>query len=147
MRYFAAIPLALLLTPITYAFEAPHSDSLQAQKEAEMSDTFADFMTGLDVYNGWGETEQNYLEAIIYFERAARGGHKQAQHYLGLMYYKGQGVAKDNIEAYKWFDLAASNGDKVGMVLKVTLKDILTNQELSEAESRKKKWLDQGAED
>lgn len=147
MRYFAVIPLALMLTPITYAFEAPSSDALQTQKEAEMSDTFADFMTGLDVYNGWGETDQNYLEAVNHFERAARGGHKQAQHYLGLMYYKGLGVAKDNIEAYKWFDLSASNGDKVGMVLKVTLKDILTDHELSEAESRKQQWLDQGAED
>ena len=147
MRYFAVIPLALMLTPITYAFEAPFSDDLQTQKEAEIGDAFADFMTGLGIYNGWGETDQNYLEAVTHFERAARGGHKQAQHYLGLMYYKGQGVAKDNIEAYKWFDLAASNGDKVGMVLKVTLKDMLTGQELSEAESRKQEWLDQGAED
>lgn len=147
MRYFAVIPLALMLTPITYAFEAPSSDALQAKKEAEMGNTFADFMTGLDIYNGWGETDQNYLEAITHFERAARGGHKQAQHYLGLMYYKGLGVAKDNIEAYKWFDLSASNGDKVGMVLKVTLKDILTAQEINEAESRKQEWLEEGAED
>ena len=147
MRYFAAIPLALLLTPITYAFEAPSSDSLPAQKEAETDQIFRDFMTGLDIYNGWGETQQNYMEAIKHFKRAARGGHTQAQHYLGLIHYKGLGVAKDNIEAYKWFDLAASNGDKVGMVLKVTLKDLLTDQELIEAESRKQEWLDQGAED
>lgn len=141
MRYFAVIPLALMLTPITYAFEAPHVDSLQAQKEIETGNTFADFMTGVDIYNGWGETSQNHLEAIKHFKRAARGGHKQAQHYLGLMYYKGLGVAKDNIEAYKWFDLAASNGDKVGMVLKVTLKDILTSHEINEAETRKQAWL------
>lgn len=144
MRYFAAIPLALMLTPITYAFEAPSSGFLQAQKKAETSDTFRDFMTGLDIYNGWGQANQNYLEAIKYFKRAARGRHKQAQQYLGLMYYKGLGVAKDNIEAYKWFDLAASNGDKVGMVLKVTLKDILTGQEVNEAETRTQKWLDEG---
>ncbi len=147
MRYFAAIPLALLLTPITYAFEAPHSDFLQAQQEAQIGDAFADFMTGLDNYNGWGETQQNYLESIKHFKRAARGGHTKAQHYLGLIHYKGLGVVKDNIEAYKWFDLAASNGDKVGMVLKVTLKDLLTDQEIVEAESRKKEWLNEDVED
>lgn len=144
MRYFAAIPLALMLTPITYALEAPSIGFLQAQKDAESSDTFRDFMIGLDIYNGWGQTDQNYLEATKYFERAARGGHTQAQQYLGLMHYKGLGVAKDNIEAYKWFDLAASNGDKVGMVLKITLKDILTAQEINEAETRMQKWLDEG---
>lgn len=141
MRYLAVIPLALLITPIASAFEVPSYGLLQDSLEKQSGDTFRDFMTGLDYYNGWGETEQNYLESIKFFERAARGGHNQAQHYLGLMYYKGLGVTKDNIEAYKWFDLAASNGDKVGVVLKITLKDLLSAQEIEEAESREKAWL------
>lgn len=142
MRYLAIIPLALLVTPIASAFEVPSYGFLQDSQEKQSGDTFRDFMTGLDYYNGWGDTEQNYLESMKYFELAARGGHNQAQHYLGLMYYKGLGVTKDNIEAYKWFDLAASNGDKVGVVLKITLKDLLSAEEILEAESREQEWLD-----
>ena len=141
MRYFAAIPLALLVTPTALALELPFVSLSQASQEIQEVNPFGDFMAGVDLYNGWGDTEQDYTKAIKFFERAARGGHTQAQHYLGLIYYKGLGVTKDNIEAYKWFDLAAANGDKVGVVLKITLKDILTPQEIIEAESREQEWL------
>ena len=144
MRYLAAIPLALLVTPATIALEAPLSRLALSQEQPKSNGDFRDFMSGLEYYNGWGETAQDYLQAKIFFEMAARGGHTQAQHYLGLMYYKGLGVEKDNIEAYKWFDLAAASGDKVGVVLKITLKEILTAEEVSEAESRKEEWLHAG---
>jgi uncharacterized protein len=141
MRYFAAIPLALLVTSTALASEAAFDRVLLVRQDIQAHNSFSDFMTGLDFYNGWGETPQNYLEAMKFFELAAHGGHNQAQHYLGFMYYKGLGVTKDNIEAYKWFYLAASNGDKVGIVLKITLKELLSDQEIIEAESRAQEWL------
>ena len=138
MRYFAAIPLALLCTPVTVAFDVPPA---RMEQGVESADVFRDFMSGLEHFNGWGDSTQDYLEAMKYFKRAARGGHNQAQHYLGLMYYKGLGVEKDNIEAYMWFDLAAASGDKVGVVLKITLKDLLSAEDLGKAERRKQTWL------
>ena len=40
----------------------------------------------------------------------AEQGLAQAQHNLGVMYEKGQGVGQDYIEAHKWFKLSAEQG-------------------------------------
>ena len=37
-------------------------------------------------------------------------GYADGQYNLGVMYYLGQGVPKDYVQAYKWFDLAAGMG-------------------------------------
>ena len=141
MRNLALIPLALLIAPTAFAVEGESQGQDKAIENVKINNAFGDFVTGLDYYNGWGDSGQNYGQALIYFENAARAGHEQSLQYLGLIYYKGLGVQKDNIEAYKWFDLAASSGDKVGIVLKLTLKDLLTPQDLKEAEERKEEWL------
>jgi hypothetical protein len=41
------------------------------------------------------------------YHEAAEQGFGTAQFQLGLLYYHGQGVPRDHIEAYKWFSLAA----------------------------------------
>ena len=52
-------------------------------------------------------------EAVKWYRKAAEQGYGQAQVNLASMYYEGQGVAKDLMEAYAWFNLAASKGDEV----------------------------------
>ena len=44
------------------------------------------------------------------FEDLVKQGFARAQNSLGMCYLKGTGVPKDNVEAYKWFNLAASSG-------------------------------------
>ncbi len=144
MPYVATIVVFLMVLSSSAASAVPLGVFSQQEQS---NDAFHDFMAGLENYNGWGDTAQSYAEAMQYFKSAARSGHTQAQHYVGLMYYKAQGVEKDNIEAYVWFDLAASNGDKVGIVLKLTLKDILTAEQIQEAERRKNAWLVARSED
>lgn len=141
MRLMLALPLALVMTSVSHSAETATAVSSSQDQDAREIDAFRDFMSGIERYNGWGDKPQDYWQAHEFFKSAAREGHKQSQHYLGLMYYKGLGVEKDNIEAYKWFDLASSNGDKVGLVLKLTLKDILSPDQLKEAESRRDEWL------
>ena len=46
-------------------------------------------------------------EAIKWYRRAAEQNHTRAQHNLGVSYHLGQGVAKDDVEAYAWSSLAA----------------------------------------
>ncbi|MYK10945.1 MAG: sel1 repeat family protein, partial [Acidobacteriia bacterium] len=41
---------------------------------------------------------------------AAQQGHAEAQHFLGLAYYEGQGVIRDDHEATIWFRRAAEQG-------------------------------------
>ena len=52
-------------------------------------------------------------EAVKWFRKAAEQGDAIAQFALGFMYYKGKGVEPDNGKAYRWFLLAANNGDKM----------------------------------
>jgi TPR repeat protein len=41
---------------------------------------------------------------------SAASGDARAQFNLGVMYARGQGVAQDNVEAWKWFSLVSAQG-------------------------------------
>ena len=43
--------------------------------------------------------KQNYKEAVKWYQVAAEQGLAQAQHNLGVMYSKGEGVPRDDKEA------------------------------------------------
>ena len=55
-------------------------------------------------------------EARRYFERAAFYGDKLSQHFLALMYWNGDGVDRDPVQAYVWADLAAERGSVPDLV-------------------------------
>ena len=42
----------------------------------------------------------------------ARQGNAYAQYNLGSLYAEGQGVTQDNVYAYMWLDISASQGDR-----------------------------------
>ena len=42
-------------------------------------------------------------------QRAEQGGHR-SQLFLGILYYNGEGVPQDYVEALKWYRLAADQG-------------------------------------
>ncbi len=44
-----------------------------------------------------------------WYRKAAEQGRANAQHNLGVMYERGQGVPQDYAQAHMWFILAASN--------------------------------------
>lgn len=56
--------------------------------------------------------EQSYKKAERWLRRAAEQGDATAQYNLGVMYYKGQGVAQSDKETYIWYSIAAGNGMK-----------------------------------
>ncbi|WND02449.1 SEL1-like repeat protein [Temperatibacter marinus] len=82
------------------------------------------------------------LEAFV-FERlsAARQGQKTALYDLGLLYSAGQGVEKNNIEAYKFFNLAARRGLKRAKVDLHDVSKIMKGTEIKEAKQKCKDWL------
>ena len=43
-------------------------------------------------------------------EQSAEQGFTQAQHNLGVLYANGRGVLRDDVEAYRWFSIAAAAG-------------------------------------
>jgi TPR repeat protein len=50
----------------------------------------------------------NLDEALVWYRRAAEQGDVDAEIVLALAYAKGIGVAPSEVEAYKWYDIAAS---------------------------------------
>jgi len=53
----------------------------------------------------------NYAQALELLRPIAEEGNAEAQVALGLMYAKGQGVARNYQEVLKWFRLAAAQGN------------------------------------
>tara|TARA_B110000467_G_scaffold136250_1_gene133650 strand:- start:176 stop:553 length:378 start_codon:yes stop_codon:yes gene_type:complete len=67
----------------------------------------ADWDKGLTAYESG-----DLVTALREFTPLAEQGFAVVQSLLGWMYEKGQGVPKDNVYAHKWWDIAASSGDK-----------------------------------
>ena len=59
-------------------------------------------------------------QAFAWHSRAARQGHASAQNNLASLYFTGEGVITDSVEAWKWYEIARRNlqGDAQGIALK-----------------------------
>ncbi|WP_447971615.1 tetratricopeptide repeat protein [Nitrospira sp. M1] len=53
----------------------------------------------------------DYKTALEEFRPLAEAGNMAAQSILGGMYYKGEGIPKDLVQAKQWFHLAANQGN------------------------------------
>ena len=84
------------------------------------------FNVGVNSFN-----KKNYAYALYLFKDAARLGHRDSQHNLGVMFYYGIGVLKDIDVASYWLEKAANQGDNEAKEL---LKDI---NELNIKEAKK----------
>ncbi len=79
--------------------------------------------------------------------RAANQDHPKAQARLGRPYFVGDGraaltrkVEPDDVQAYKWFSLAASNGDQDAARAKGDLAKKMTPAQVAEAERLVAEW-------
>jgi localization factor PodJL len=68
-------------------------------------------MHNLAVLEADGGGKPNYKAAIYWFQRAAQHGVADSQFNLGILYARGIGVEQNLAESYKWFSLAAAQGD------------------------------------
>ena len=84
---------------------------------------------GMALYN-----RGDYMPAIRLVRPLAEKGNARAQHLIGVMYHKGEGVARNSVRALAWFTLAAKRGDKDA---KTKLREVskgMTPGEISQAE-------------
>ena len=83
------------------------------------------------------------VQAAAWYRKAAEQGNVTAQATLGLLYSLGQGVAKSDVEAYFWLDLAASaKGPKQEQYAqnRQLIGTHITTDELEEVQERVAKW-------
>lgn len=65
------------------------------------------------IYKDGIDTSVDNTKALSLFKQAANLGSNSAQFNLGIMYFKGQCVKQDFIEARKWFERAYKTGGNI----------------------------------
>jgi TPR repeat protein len=83
---------------------------------------------GMAAYN-----RGDYVPAIHLFRPLAERGNPKAQSVIGVMYHKGEGVARNPARAFMWFSLAAKHGDAKASANLRDVSKTMTAEELSQA--------------
>ena len=82
---------------------------------------------GMAAYN-----RGDYVPAIQLFRPLAAKGNAKAQHLIGVMYHRGEGVARNSVRAFAWFSLAAAHGDSDARGKLMEVSKTMTPDELSQ---------------
>ena len=75
-------------------------------------------------------------DRVKWMRRAADSGFGLAQLMVGQMYFTGQGVAQDSIEAYKWLHLASQQGNPAADAFLATVSPVMKQDQIDEAKRR-----------
>ena len=119
------------------------------RRAAEQGDAEAQFRLGNMYLRGMGDLLQDDAEAVRWFRPAAEQGNARAQVKLGAMYAVGRGVPQDQIQAHKWFNLAASRSSVLALTQEerdraVEMRDLMTSKmtpaQLAEAQRLAREW-------
>jgi uncharacterized protein len=81
-----------------------------------------------------------YTEAVKWYRKAADQGLGDAQFNLGLLYAKGQGVPRDDVQAYMWFELSAAQDDRSAVSNRDATTRRMTPEQIAEAQKLARKW-------
>jgi TPR repeat protein len=88
---------------------------------------------GMAAYN-----RGDYVPASRVFRTLAEQGNAKAQNVLGVMFRKGEGVAKNPGRAHMWFSLAAKRGEAGAKAELREVSRTMTAQEILQAEAMAK---------
>jgi hypothetical protein len=84
------------------------------------------------------------VQAAAWYGKAAEQGNVGAQATLGVLYSMGQGVPRNDVEAYYWLDLAASvkgpDQEKYAANRQI-IGTHITADELADVQERVAQWL------
>ena len=90
---------------------------------------------GADYKKGYAAYESgDFATALREWTSLAKQGNANAQNNLGGMYAIGQGVIRDYVYAHMWGKIAASNGNKLGAMLRDDFEKKMTPSQISEAQ-------------
>lgn len=95
--------------------------------------------------------DTDYKTAIYWFKHAANRNLADSQFNLAILYQNGVGLEKNLVESYKWFSLAARQGDIDAAARRDKIEKSLKKEELLLASQLLQKWkplaIDQQAND
>jgi len=105
---------------------------LETKAKAEAGDAEAQSNLGFMYDTGQG-VEQDFKEAVEWYQKAADQGDVKAQYNLGLSYGKGKGVEQNTVTAYAWWNIAATNGHQDAKKGLSQLAKIMTPAQIAKA--------------
>lgn len=145
--------LAALFAAILYFwFSKPSLEDYEKRVAVpERSDYATPELEGFD--KGWATYMRgDYAKAHEELLAVAEQGDFGAQHAIGIMYYKGQGVPQDNVQAYMWLNLAAVKAealvtgyDDARKARDLVAKE-MTPADISTAQRLVREWLEEHGE-
>jgi TPR repeat protein len=106
---------------------------LAARNGADANDSAAAFRLGQMLGLGLG-CEQDYEQAVHWYQVAARRGHAQAQCNLGFMYGTGRGVPQDFVRAYAWYNVSAAAGEDTARRNREAIAQRMSSRQLERAQ-------------
>jgi len=95
----------------------------------------ASFEAGLRAYEA-----KDYRKAFQVWQEAARGGNAKAQHRLGQLYEAGLGVPQNFVEAHRWYNLAAADGETGALQARDALAKKMTPEQIAAAQRLAADW-------
>ena len=113
------------------------------RRAAEQGLAVAQFNLGNRYAKGQG-VSQDYQEAAKWYRLAAEQGEASAQSTLGMMYGTGKGVPQDYLLAHMWVNMAAAQGNEAGSKGVKILEELMTPQQLAEAQRLAREWKAKG---
>jgi TPR repeat protein len=108
---------------------------------ASQNHALAQFNLGLMFAGGQG-VGRDEAKSLMWIDKAARQGDAGAQYYLGMRHRRARfdGLPKDalesNLEAYKWFHLAAAQGYRASEAARDDIAIELTRAQVDEGNER-----------
>jgi hypothetical protein len=88
--------------------------------------------------------EKDFAKALRWYRKAAEGGVVKALVTIGEIYRAVGDVPVNNLEAYKWYTIAAEKGHPQSAGIRsVVLAKIMTPEQTAEAERQARDWLEQ----
>lgn len=87
--------------------------------------------------------EINDKKAFEWYQKAAEQDHAVAQYFLGLLYYKGEGIPQNYEKAYFWFSIATAHGDDEAANKRDIVIEAMTSQQIATAREEAQRWFEQ----
>jgi TPR repeat protein len=104
------ITLRLQAAVLTKVKESIAQAATTSPEQRQAEEREAERVLGSLYYFGL-HVEQDHIEAVRWYRKAADHGDASAQFNLGVLYYRGDGVPQDHNEAAKLYRLAADQGN------------------------------------
>lgn len=115
------------------------SNPAECAVEAEQGNAIAQFILGSIYENGEG-VAQDYIEAMMWYHKAAEQGDTDAQYSLGKMYAEGLGVKQDYVISYMWFNIASEKGYQDAFNKRDSVAKKMTLPQIQEAQKLTENW-------